>query len=87
MQEKAQIIASHLFFKFLNEKFNFIGEPLTEKQVEYYQKAISLNKIRHLVYMFVDKNSRYSDLKELIEDEMVLLSMEFFNKEKEVCVQ
>lgn len=85
MQNKAEIIASHLFFKFLNEKFNFIGEPLTEKQIEYYEKAVSLNKIKHLVYMFTENKSAFVGIKQEIEDRMTEIAMEFFENERQLA--
>lgn len=86
MQNKIEIIASHLFYKFLNEKFNFIGEPLTQKQIEYYEKAVSLNKIKHLVYMFIENKSAFAEIKQDIEDKMAEIAMEFFEKERQLVL-
>lgn len=86
MQNKAEIIASHLFFKFLTEKFNFIGEPLTMKQIEYYEKSVSLSKIKHLVYMFTENKSSLVEIKQEIEDKMAEIAMEFFEKERQLAL-
>lgn len=67
---KSRIIAEHLIFKFLNDKFNYCGEPLPASKVDYIEKALNPSKLSWMVYMFVEKNSKYSDIKDEIEEEI-----------------
>ena len=82
MKDKIEIIASHLLYKFLNDKFSYCGEPLDKGKLDYIDKTLSINRLRWLVHMFIDKNACYNENKREIENKIIDLATDFIKKER-----
>lgn len=81
-ERSVELIAEHLLYKFLNDKFDYCGAPLHKGKLDYIDRTLTLNKLKWIVHMFIDKHQRYKDWKPLLENKIVAAALEFMENER-----